>query len=119
MMIRVSSKRAPRCFRGWGIVRSAPERRTKHWRLCRQADAALIDYRLSENDTGLALLGEMRAIRPGLPAALITAEISAAIRLEAAAMDVEVFAKPVAASAIEAFLARAAASVSFDSGISA
>ncbi len=74
--------------------------------LCSKADAALIDYRLSENETGLALLRAMRAVRPGLPAALITAEDSAVIRLEAAAMRVEVFAKPVAASAIEEFLAR-------------
>lgn len=76
---------------------------------CGEADAALIDYRLSEDETGLALLARLRAIRPGLPAALITAELSPAIRIEAEAMGVEVFAKPVAAELIERFLARVSA----------
>lgn len=72
---------------------------------CGEADAALIDYRLSEDQTGLALLARLRVLRPGLPAALITAEASPAIVLEAEAMGVEVFAKPVAADLIEGYLA--------------
>lgn len=73
---------------------------------CGEVDAALIDYRLGENQTGLALLARLRTLRPGLPAALVTAETSPAIRLEAEAMGMQVFAKPVAAELIERFLAR-------------
>lgn len=73
---------------------------------CSEADAALIDYRLSEGQTGLALLARLRMLRPGLPAALVTAETSPAIRLEAQALGVQVFAKPVPAGLIERFLAR-------------
>ncbi|MFA6606468.1 MAG: ATP-binding protein, partial [Sphingomonas sp.] len=70
------------------------------------ADAVLIDYRLSDAEDGLTLLRDLRLVRPGLPAALITAEATPEIRRQAAALGVEVFAKPVAASAIERFLAR-------------
>lgn len=76
---------------------------------CGEADAALIDYRLGEGQTGLALLERLRTLRPGLPAALVTAETSPAIRMEAEALGVDVFAKPVAAGLIERFLARVSA----------
>lgn len=73
---------------------------------CSVADAALIDYRLGDDENGLALLVQLRERRPGLPAILVTAEATPAIRRQAAAMDVEVLAKPVGAAAIERFLAR-------------
>jgi DNA-binding NtrC family response regulator len=55
----------------------------------------------------LTLIEQLHALRPGLPAALITAESDPEIRRRAAVMGVEVHAKPVSPAAIEDFLARA------------
>ena len=60
---------------------------------------------LDHGEDGLTVIERMRNLRPGLSAILITAEPSAPIRQRAAAMGVEVLAKPVAPAAIEAFLA--------------
>jgi CheY-like chemotaxis protein len=73
---------------------------------CATVDAVLADYQLDQGEDGLTLIEELRQLRPGLPAALITAEGNPAIRQRAAALGVEVFAKPVSPTMIEAFLAR-------------
>lgn len=78
-----------------------------------EADAALVDYRLDHGaaggEDGLTVVQELRAIKPGLPAMLITAENSEWIRDLAASLGVEMHAKPAAPEAIERFLARVAA----------
>lgn len=68
-------------------------------------DAVLADYRLDHGEDGLTLIERMRRARPGLPAALITAEAAPAIRQRAAAMGVPLFGKPVSPETIMAFLA--------------
>lgn len=69
------------------------------------ADAALVDYRLDAGEDGLSLIAALRARRPGLPAALVTAELDSALELQAAAQGVAVIAKPAGAETISAFLA--------------
>ena len=75
----------------------------------RAADAALVDYRLDHDEDGLSVVQALRALRPGLPAMLITAESGDVMRARAAALGVEVHAKPASPQAIEAFLARVGA----------
>ncbi len=75
--------------------------------LCGEADAILADYQLDNGDDGLGVVAAVRARRPGLPAALVTAENDPAIRTRAAAAQMPVFEKPVSAAAIEGFLADA------------
>jgi CheY-like chemotaxis protein len=72
----------------------------------RRVDAVLADYRLANGEDGLALIEQMRMEMPGLPAVLVTAEDSSAIRRRAAQMAVAVLTKPAAPDAIAAFLAR-------------
>ncbi|MFC3175438.1 PAS-domain containing protein [Novosphingobium bradum] len=66
-------------------------------------DAVLADYHLDDGD-GLALIAALRQRRPGLPAALVTAEQDRAVAARAAAMGVPVLAKPTDPAAIAAFL---------------
>ncbi|MBU6269265.1 MAG: PAS-domain containing protein [Sphingomonadales bacterium] len=73
----------------------------------RRVDAVLADYRLAGGEDGLSLIAAMRAEMPGLPAVLITAEATSDVRAKAAALAVQVLAKPAAPDAIAAFLARA------------
>jgi CheY-like chemotaxis protein len=78
----------------------------------READAALVDYRLDHGaqggEDGLTVVQELRALKPGLPAMLITAENSEWIRDLARSLGVEMHAKPAAPEAIERFLAKVA-----------
>lgn len=71
----------------------------------RQVDAVLADYQLDNGEDGLSLIAAMRAEMPGLPAMLITAADTKPLHQRAAALGVDVFAKPVSPRAIEAFLA--------------
>lgn len=72
---------------------------------CAAIDAIVADYRLDHGEDGLTVIAQIRNRHPGMPGILITAEPTAPIRHRAAAMQVEVLAKPVAPAAIEAFLA--------------
>jgi len=72
-----------------------------------RVDAVLADYQLDNGEDGLTLIEAIRKRRPGLPALLITAEGSEAMRERAAAMGVEILSKPVVPEAIERFLAEA------------
>ncbi|MFT3965628.1 MAG: PAS domain-containing hybrid sensor histidine kinase/response regulator [Sphingobium sp.] len=75
-------------------------------RLAGRIDAALVDYHLDAGADGLTLIAALRARRPGLPAALVTAEGAADLARRAAQQGVGVIAKPAAPEAIAAFLAR-------------
>jgi signal transduction histidine kinase/Na+/proline symporter/CheY-like chemotaxis protein len=74
-----------------------------------EVDAALVDYRLDHGEDGLTVVQQLRALKPGLPAMLITAENSDWIRDLANALGVDMHAKPASPHAIEQFLARVAA----------
>ena len=70
-------------------------------------DLALIDFNMTEKD-GLELANELRALRPGMPMAIITANIQDEIVGRAREIGAGFVAKPVTADTLEGFLAGAA-----------
>ncbi|HEX5779544.1 MAG TPA: hybrid sensor histidine kinase/response regulator [Xanthobacteraceae bacterium] len=69
-------------------------------------DALLVDYHLDEG-TGIDAVAALRArLGDGIPAALVTADRSPAVREEARANDIQVLNKPVKPAALRAFLAQ-------------
>lgn len=72
-----------------------------------QAEVALVDFHLGEGPDGIDLIGQLRAARPGLRAALVTADTEEATRARAAAASIPLIAKPVQPAALLAWLAEA------------
>ncbi|QJU59369.1 response regulator [Sphingomonas sp. AP4-R1] len=70
-------------------------------------DMALIDYNMADKD-GLELAGELRAIFPDLPIAIITANIQDEVIARARAIGATFVAKPVTADGLSGFIAGAA-----------
>jgi CheY-like chemotaxis protein len=72
------------------------------------SDAILADYHLDRGEDGLSLIAALRtATGLAVPALLVTAEGARAVHERAAAMGVQVIAKPVDPALIERFLAAA------------
>jgi len=69
-----------------------------------EADCGLIDYNLSEGKDGLSLIAWLRQVHPGFPAALITADRSAATEAAAEVAGVSVFGKPAEPKALRRWL---------------
>lgn len=70
-------------------------------------DAVIADLRLGEDSLdGLALIAALREMRPGLPAALVTAENGPALAAQAAAANISLYAKPIDPEALRRFLDR-------------
>jgi CheY-like chemotaxis protein len=73
-------------------------------------DVMLVDYHLDEG-TGIDAIVQLRwRFGTGIPAALVTANRSPAVRAEATAKDIAVLFKPVKPAALRAFLAQQRAS---------
>lgn len=70
-------------------------------------DIALIDYNMTEQD-GLELASEIRALRPDMPIALITANIQDEIIARAREIGAAFIAKPVTSDGIAGFISGAA-----------
>ena len=70
-----------------------------------RVDALLADYQLDGGEDGLTLIEQVRAVRPGLPVLLITAESGEDMRARAERMGVPILAKPVEPERIASFLA--------------
>jgi CheY-like chemotaxis protein len=70
-------------------------------------DLALIDFNMPDKD-GLELAGELHAMRPDMPIAIITANIQDEIIARARAIGAAFVPKPVSADSLEAFLSGAA-----------
>jgi len=70
-------------------------------------DVALIDYNMTEKD-GLELAGELRALFPDLPIAIITANIQDEVIARARAVGATFVAKPVTVEGLSNFIAGAA-----------
>ena len=69
-------------------------------------DGLLVDYHLDHGD-GLAVIAELRqACGPALPAILVTADRTAAVRAAAHAQDVQMLHKPIKPAALRALLAQ-------------
>jgi len=70
-------------------------------------DMALIDFNMAEKD-GLQLAEELRATRPDLPIAIITANIQDEVIARARAVGASFVPKPITAEGLQGFLAGAA-----------
>src|SRR5690606_35607976 len=70
-------------------------------------DVALIDFNMIEKD-GLELASELRALRPDMPLAIITANIQDEIIARAREIGAAFVAKPVTTDGLEDFLSGAA-----------
>lgn len=70
-------------------------------------DVALVDFNMTEKD-GLELAGELRALYPDLPIAIITANIQDEIVARARSIGAAFVAKPVTTESLEGFLSGAA-----------
>jgi CheY-like chemotaxis protein len=95
---------------GWGChVLTAPDlegaftaiRESGH-----RPDALLVDYHLDEGNGIDAVVALRLQVGDGIPAALVTADRSPAVRDSARAKDILVFNKPVKPAAMRAFLAQ-------------
>ena len=70
-------------------------------------DVVLIDFNMNEKD-GLELAAELRALRPEMPLAIITANIQDEIIARAREIGAAFVPKPVTADGLEGFLSGAA-----------
>lgn len=70
-------------------------------------DLALIDFNMPEKD-GLELAGELRALFPTMPIAIITANIQDEVIARARQIDATFVPKPVTAEALQGFISGAA-----------
>ena len=73
----------------------------------RDIDVVLIDFNMADKD-GLELAAELRALRPDMPLAIITANIQDEIVARAREIGAAFVAKPVTAESLESFLSGAA-----------
>ncbi|MEJ6011926.1 PAS domain-containing hybrid sensor histidine kinase/response regulator [Novosphingobium aquae] len=72
---------------------------------CSMADILFVDYQLDHGENGLTLIEQVRELRPGLPAVLVTAENGREMIKRAEAMGVRILAKPVNPQALMQILA--------------
>jgi CheY-like chemotaxis protein len=70
-------------------------------------DVALIDFNMTEKD-GLEFAGELRALHPDMPIAIITANIQDEVIARAREVGAAFVAKPVTAEGLQGFLSGAA-----------
>lgn len=70
-------------------------------------DLALIDFNMAEKD-GLTLAGELRALRPEMPLAIITANIQDEVIARARDVGAAFVPKPVTPDGLQGFLSGAA-----------
>jgi CheY-like chemotaxis protein len=70
-------------------------------------DLALLDYNMPGRN-GLELAAELRALRPSMPIAVITANVQDEIIARARAVNASFVAKPVTEEALAGFIAGAA-----------
>ncbi|KQT85775.1 hybrid sensor histidine kinase/response regulator [Aurantimonas sp. Leaf443] len=93
---------------GWGCVaRAFPGSREalEGWGAGRAPDIALVDYHL-DGETGLAAIERLRAaMDAALPAVLVTADRSKALRQEAALSGIDLLTKPVKPASLRAVVA--------------
>ena len=95
---------------GWGCqVLAAPDLATALASIRESGsrpDALLVDYHLDEGNGIDAIVALRQRLDEDMPAALVTADRSPAVRERARARDIQVFNKPVKPAAMRAFLAQ-------------
>ena len=91
----------------WGKVEAGSAAQALEIASEQHVDLALIDFNMAERD-GLELAAALRALRPGMPMAIITANIQDEIIARAREGGAAFVAKPVNAESLEGFLSGAA-----------
>jgi CheY-like chemotaxis protein len=91
----------------WGKVEAGGAAQALEIVGAQHVDLALVDFNMAETD-GLELATELRALRPEMPIAIITANIQDEIIARARAIGAAFVAKPVTADSLEGFLSGAA-----------
>ena len=92
---------------GWQKVEAGRAAQALESVAAQHVDVALIDFNMTEKD-GLELANELCALRPGMPMAIITANIQDEIVARAREIGAGFVAKPVTADSLEGFLSGAA-----------
>jgi CheY-like chemotaxis protein len=73
----------------------------------RTVDVTLVDFNMTEKD-GLEFAGELRALYPGMPIAIITANVQDEVISRAREVGAAFVAKPVTAEGLQGFISGAA-----------
>lgn len=92
---------------GWQKVEAGSAAQAHEVVAAQHVDLALIDFNMADKD-GLELATELRALRPDMPIAIITANIQDEIIARARDVGAAFVAKPVNAESLEGFLSGAA-----------
>ncbi|MDA3914977.1 PAS domain-containing hybrid sensor histidine kinase/response regulator [Oleiagrimonas sp.] len=69
-----------------------------------RVDLLLADFHLDQDEDGIDAISKLRRIQPGLPAALITADGSAELKIRARSLGIPTLHKPVKPAALRALL---------------
>lgn len=92
---------------GWDKIEAGSAAQALEMVAAQQVDLALIDFNMADKD-GLELAGELKALHPDMPLAIITANIQDEIIARAREIGAAFVAKPVTADSLEGFLSGAA-----------
>ncbi len=99
----VAAKALAECQPDWQKVEASSAAQALEMLDEHSPDLALIDFNMAEKD-GLELAAELAELRPGMPVAIITANIQDEIISRAREIGAAFVPKPVTASALEPFL---------------
>lgn len=103
----VASKALAQLQPEWSKVEAGSAREALEVIESETVDVSLIDFNMSETD-GLELAAELRAMRPEMPIAIITANIQDEIIARAREVGAAFIAKPVTSDGLSGFLSGAA-----------
>jgi CheY-like chemotaxis protein len=91
----------------WAKIEASSAAQAHEILLDNQVDIALLDFNMTEKD-GLELAGELRALHPDMPIAIITANIQDEVIARARAVGATFVPKPVTADGLQGFISGAA-----------
>ena len=80
-----------------------------------QVDIALVDFNMPGRD-GLTLASDLRALKPGMPVAVVSANVQHEVMARAKEAGAEFLAKPLTETVLGAFLDKAAARLTAGAG---
>jgi CheY-like chemotaxis protein len=103
----VASKALAELQPGWTKVEASSAAQALETIAATPVDIALIDFNMADKD-GLELAGELRALHPDMPIAIITANIQDEVIARARDVGAAFIAKPVTGEGLSGFVSGAA-----------
>ncbi|MGF7147314.1 CheY-like chemotaxis protein [Sphingomonas zeicaulis] len=91
----------------WSKVEAGGAEQAMEIVAAQQVDVALIDFNMAGKD-GLELAADLHALKPGLPMAIVTANIQDEVIARARAVGATFVAKPVTIDSLQSFISGAA-----------